>query len=412
MTIQIPKPHPPMLPHQLKAIEELGNGKILWGGVGTGKTRTVLGYHALREAPSDVYVITTAKKRDSGDWEWEAAKFGVSTESSSSVRGVLTVDSWNNIGKYEHIEDAFFVFDEQRLVGNGAWVKSFQRIARKNRWVLLTATPGDTWIDYVPVFIANGLYKNPSQFKREHVQYAPYSRYPRIVRYLNVDILEKYRNMLLVEMPYEKHTERVIKEIICDYDVDLFNQVYKKRWNVYESRPLRDVAEMFRVMRRVVNSDPSRLRMITEVVSQHSKVIVFYNFDYELEILRLWSSENRIPWSEWNGHKHEEPPKTDSWVYLVQYQAGAEGWNCTTSDAIVFWSLNYSYRNYVQAQGRIDRLDTPFTRLFYYVLRSDSIVDKAIMNARKHKKTFNERAYARKILGEMAPELAIYDDVA
>lgn len=377
-----------------------------------GKSRTVLGYYRLSEAPADVYVITTAKKRDSGDWEWEATKFGISTEPSLTLGGVLTVDSWNNISKYEHIEDAFFVFDEQRLVGNGAWVRSFQRIARKNRWVLLSATPGDTWIDYVPVFVANGLYKNPSQFKREHVQYAPYSRYPRIVRYLNVDILEKYRNMLLVEMPYEKHTERIVEEVICPYNQTLFNNVYRKRWNVYENRPLRDIAEMFRVMRKVVNTDPSRLDALQTVLKKHSKVIVFYNFDYELELLRSWCTTRSLICREWNGHKHEEPPETDKWVYLVQYQAGAEGWNCTTSDAICFWSLNYSYRNYVQAQGRIDRLDTPFTLLYYYVLRSNSIIDKAIMNARLHKKTFNERAYARRNLGEMASELGIYDDVA
>ena len=410
MNDQIPKPHPDLLPHQLKAIEELGNGKILWGGVGVGKSRTVLGYYAKNEAPSDVYVITTAKKRDSGDWEWEAAKFGISTDRGSSVTGTITVDSWNNIGKYEDVEEAFFVFDEQRLVGNGAWVKSFQRIAKKNRWVLLSATPGDTWIDYVPVFVANGLYRNPSQFKREHVQYAPHSRYPRIVRYLDVSTLEKYRNMLLVEMPYEKHTKRIIKEVICDYDVELFNKVYKKRWHVYENRPLKDISEMFRVMRKVVNSDSSRLRELATILSQHSRVIVFYNFDYELELLRSWCITHSFSWSEWNGHRHQEPPETERWIYLVQYQAGAEGWNCTYSDAICFYSLGYSYRNFIQSQGRIDRLDTKYTFLYYYVFQSTSVIDKAILNSRRHKKTFNEKAYARRNMGEIGSELAIYDE--
>lgn len=377
-----------------------------------GKSRTVLGYYAVSESPADIYVITTAKKRDSLDWESEAIRFGISTRPDLTLSGVLTVDSWNNISKYEHVEDAFFVFDEQRLVGNGAWVKSFQRIAKRNRWVLLTATPGDTWIDYVPVFVANGLYRNPSEFKRYHVQYAAYTRYPRIVRYLDVPLLEKYRNMLLVEMPYEKHTKRIIKEVICDYDVELFNTVYKKRWNPYENRPLKDISEMFRVMRRVVNSDPSRLTELASILDVHPRVVIFYNFDYELEILRNFSSSIGIYTSEWNGHKHEEVPKTGSWLYLVQYQAGAEGWNCTYSDTICFYSLTYSYRNFMQSQGRIDRLDTPYTLLYYYVFMSNSVIDKAILNSRRHKKTFNERAYARRNLGEIGPDLAVYDDAA
>lgn len=360
-----------------------------------------------KEAPSDIYVITTAKKRDSLDWEGEAVKFGISTYRDVTSAGVLTVDSWNNISKYEHVEDAFFVFDEQRLVGNGAWVKSFLRIAKQNRWVLLTATPGDTWIDYVPVFIANGLYKNPTQFKREHVVYAPFTRYPKIVRYLEVSTLEKYRNMLLVEMPYKRHTTRVVKEIICDYDREKFDLVTKKRWNVYESKPLRDVSEMFRVMRRVVNSDPSRLQTLGEVLSQHLKVIVFYNFDYELEIIRSWCAENEIIWAEWNGHRHENIPETERWIYLVQYAAGAEGWNCTYTDTICFYSLTYSYRNFMQAQGRIDRLNTPFKVLTYYVLMSNSIIDRAIWNALKHKKMFNENVWGKQ---EMGATLAFYEN--
>lgn len=398
-----------LMPHQLEAIENLSNGKILWGGVGVGKTVTALGYYMKNESDKDVYVITTAKKRDALDWEAEAIHFGISTHEGYSSAGVLTVDSWNNIGKYVDVEDAFFIFDEQRLVGNGAWVKSFQRIAGRNRWILLTATPGDTWIDYVPVFVANGLYKNPSQFKREHVVYAPFTRYPKIVRYLEESTLEKYRNMLLVEMPYQRHTTRVIKEIICDYDQEKFDLVMKRRWNPWENRPLKDVSEMFRAMRRVVNSDSSRLSVVEQLLGDCTRLVVFYNFDYELEKLRNLCQSVGVPFAEWNGHKHQEIPETERWVYLVQYQAGAEGWNCTYSDTICFYSLTYSYRNFMQAQGRIDRLNTPFKVLTYYVLMSDSIIDRAIWRALKHKKMFNENTWGREELGDT---LEFYRDAA
>jgi hypothetical protein len=383
-----------LLPHQREAIDKLSNRKILYGGVGTGKSITVLAYYLEKEAPKNIYIITTAKKRDSLEWEGDAVKLGISTKREFTPEGVgvLNVDSWNNIHKYEKVEDAFFVFDEQRLVGSGAWVKSFQKIAKNNNWVLLTATPGDTWMDYVPIFVANGFFKNATEFKREHVVYAPYSKYPKIVRYLGVRTLEKYRNIVLVEMPYAKHTERNLIDIILPHDRELFKRVTIDRWHVYEERPIRDVSEMFHVMRKVVNSDPHRLEALRELLETHPKMIVYYSFNYELEILRTLANE--IPVAEWNGHRKQPIPNTDRWVYLVQYVSGAEGWNCTDTDAMCFYSLTYSYKNFEQAQGRIDRLNTKNSQLYYYVFLSDSIIDVAVRKSLSQKQLFNERKWA------------------
>jgi hypothetical protein len=377
-----------LYPHQKKAVDELGNGKILFGGVGTGKTLTAMAYYMQKEAPKDVYVITTAKKRDSLDWEDEAAHFGVGKRQGATVAGVLTVDSWNNIGRYTDVRGAFFIFDEQRLVGSGAWVKAFLKIAKHNRWILLSATPGDTWLDYAPVFIANGHYKNITEFKREHTVYSYYGQFPRLERYLNTGRLVRLRNHLLVEMPYFRHTIRRIEDIYCEYDREAFRRVLKDRWNVFENRPLRDAGELFLAMRKVVNSSSSRLEAVRQLMKKHPRLVVFYNFDYELESLRSLASG--ITTREWNGHRHEEVPDTERWLYLVQYQAGAEGWNCTTTDAMVFYSLTYSYKNWHQAFGRIDRLNTPFKELFYYVLTSDSMIDQAVYKALRAKRNFNE----------------------
>jgi hypothetical protein len=381
-----------LMPHQERAIEQLGNGKVLWGGVGTGKSMTALAYYIKAEAPKDIYVITTAKKRDSLDWEGEAAKFGIGRKQEASLAGSITVDSWNNIGKYTEIEDAFFIFDEQRLVGTGAWVKAFIKIAGKNRWILLSATPGDTWLDYAPVFIANGLYKNITEFKREHVVYAPFSKYPKVMRYVGTAQLERWRNLILVEMPYLKHTARIVTDVPVEYDPDMFQLVNKKRWNPYEEAPIKDVAELFRVMRKVVNSHPSRLDTIRELLKEHDRLIVFYNFNYELDILR--QLHDQIEVAEWNGHVKDPVPTGKRWVYLVQYVAGAEAWECVTTNAMVFYSLTYSYKNFEQSMGRIDRLNTPFAKLFYYVLLSKTPIDMSVRRSLKEKKHFNERKWA------------------
>jgi hypothetical protein len=385
-----------LMEHQLEAIEQLGNGKILYGGVGSGKTATALAYYQKYESPRDIIVITTAKKRDSLDWEDEAAKFCISTDSQFTADGYLTIDSWNKISAYEEIEDAFFIFDEQRLVGNGAWVKSFIKIARKNHWIMLSATPGDSWIDYAPVFIANGWYRNITEFKRDHVVYAPYVKFPKIKAYLGVEKLQRLRNNVLVEMPYDKHTKRILNYLECGYNHSLWDRAIKDRWNVYENRPIKDVGELFRVMRRIVNSDPSRLDMVRKMMVSHPKLIVFYNFNYELEILRTLSDE--VALGEWNGHRKQPIPDTDRWVYLVQYVAGAEAWECTSTDAMLMYSLTYSYKNFMQSQGRIDRLDSPFVDLYYYILVSFAPIDVAIRKSLSQKKSFNEREFEKNLV--------------
>lgn len=391
-----------LMEHQLEAIERLDHGKILWGGVGTGKSLTVMGYYVAKEMDRDLYIITTAKKRDSLDWEGEAAKFGISTDVRASRYGTLTVDSWNNIKKYEGVENGFFVFDEQRVVGNGSWVKSFIKITKKNRWVLLSATPGDTWVDYIPVFVANGFYKNATDFKLRHVVYEPYTKFPKIRGYRGETRLELLRNEVLVEMPYDTHTQRMVNYIDCEHDKELYKRVVRDRWNVYTNEPIKDVSEMFRVVRRVVNSDPSRIEFIRKLLKCHPKLIIFYNFNYELDILRTLSKDTWV--AEWNGHQKDPIPFADSWVYLVQYVAGAEGWNCIETDAIVMYSMTYSYKNFMQAQGRIDRLNTKFTNLYYYILSSYSGIDEAIRNALSEKRSFNEQKFVSERGENSVPE--------
>jgi hypothetical protein len=366
------------MPHQKKAMLEMRNGCILKGGTGSGKTMTSLAYYKDSESPERLIVITTAMKRDSGDWQSEARELGLFPE----------VDSWNNLIAYENVENAFFIFDEQRIVGSGVWVQTFLKIAKKNQWVLLSATPGDSWMDYIPVFIANGFYKNRTEFCREHVVFSRFTKYPKVERFLGTARLAEHLRSILVLMPYERHTTRTTIDVFCEYDKEMFDTVWKRRWNYLEERPVRSVAELFSLMRRVVNSDPSRIQRIRDLLIENPRLIVFYNFDYELEILRTLD----VKMAEWNGHNHDPLPTGDEWVYLVQYAAGAEGWNCVTSGTMSFYSPNYSYRAFEQAKGRIDRLNTSITQLKYYVLRSSSPIDVAIFKALEGKKNFNERA--------------------
>ena len=370
--------------YQKEALEKIKTGAILCGGVGSGKSLTALAYYYKNERAKDLYIITTARKRDTKEWEQECSHFDISK---------VTIDSWNNIKKYIDVANSFFIFDEQRVVGSGAWVKAFLKITKINNWILLSATPGDTWMDYVPVFIANGFYKNKTEFTRRHVIFSRFTKFPKVERYIEQGRLIRLRKEILVEMDYHKKTVSHNEVIQVGYDRIMYKQLLKDRWNIFDDEPIVNASELCYLMRKIVNSDPSRAQAILDLTSAHNKVIIFYNFDYELEILKSIDYGKDFSVAEWNGHKHESIPKKDKWVYLVQYTAGAEGWNCIETDTIIFYSQNYSYKILHQASGRIDRLNTPFENLYYYHLRSSASIDLAIFAALKKKKKFNESSF-------------------
>ena len=398
-----------MYDYQMDAIKNMRNGCILCGGVGSGKSRTSLAYYYLQNGgrvntedyipmkdPCDLYIITTARKRDTLEWEGELVPFLMSTDPERNhYKNKIAIDSWNNIKKYVEVKDAFFIFDEQRVVGNGTWVKSFLTIAKGNRWILLSATPGDTWSDYIPVFLANGFYRNRTEFTREHIVYSRFSKYPKVDRYINTGRLIRLRNRILVNMDFKRQTVSHHEDVYVNYDIQRYKEAGKLRWDPFKNEPIRDAAGLCYVWRKIVNSDPSRLLEILAICEEHPRVIIFYSFDYELNLLKGLYYGDDVEIAEWNGHKHQEIPTGDKWVYLVQYTAGAEGWNCVKTDTIVFYSQNYSYKVMEQAAGRIDRLNTPFRDLYYYHLKSRSGIDLAISKALREKKNFNEGRFVK-----------------
>lgn len=400
--------------HQKLAINQLKSGSILCGGVGSGKSRTALAYYYLKECngslnesgnlekmknPKDLYIITTATKRDSLDWEMEAIVFNLSTnpERNKSEKK-LVIDSWNNIGKYVNVCNSFFIFDEQRVVGSGAWVKAFWQIAKKNNWILLSATPGDTWMDYIPVFVANGFYRNRTEFIRRHVIFNRYTKYPKVDRYVDVKRLIALKKSILVNMDYVKKTERHYEYVDVGYNKTKYDFVLNQRWNIYKDKPCKNISELCSVLRKVVNSDNDRIKAIRELIFTYPRTIVFYNFDYELEILRSVCEELQINYAELNGHKHMPVPEKGNWCYLVNYGSGAEAWNCVETNVVIFYSQNYSYKMMEQSCGRIDRLNTPYSDLYYYILLSNSPLDRAIKKCLDNKQKFNEDKYMSNIL--------------
>lgn len=395
-------------PHQVKALDEMKNGCILAAPVGTGKSIMALAYYVEKvvhssiddlsvpfSEPIDILIITTPKKRDDLEWEEEAVKFRLGRDRENS-RGRISVrvDSWNNVGKYEDLHGHFVIFDEHRAMGSGSWAKSFIKIAAQNKWIILSATPGDTWMDYCPVFIAHGFYRNRSEFIDRHVVYDRYAKFPKVKRYVETGRLAALRRSILVVVPYERQTTRHLVDIVVPHDEELLRVVEQTRWDPWNDEPYKEAGAYYYGMRRAVNSGLDRIAALGDRMEAHDKLIVFYNFDYELHRMRAFlASCDDVAVAEWNGHKHQPIPDADKWVFLVNYNSGAEGWNCIETNAILFYSLQYSWKKFEQAQGRIDRLNTEFKDLYYYILQTDTRIDRDIAKANRTKQDFNERAF-------------------
>lgn len=392
----------------MDAVNRITNGCILNGGVGSGKSRTGLYYYFKEQngsinpdyipmkSPKDLYIITTAMKRDKLEWDGELANFRLSTNQELNYyKNKVIIDSWNNIKKYSDIVGSFFIFDEDRVTGYGAWVKSFLKISKHNSWIILSATPGDTWQDYIPVFIANGFYKNKTEFAREHIVYSRFTKYPKIDRYIGTGKLIRLRNQILVNMDFERHTIQHHEDVYVQYDISKYKNVMRTRWDPFKDQPIQQASDLCYILRRIVNSDESRQVKLLELLEDIPRAIIFYNFDYERNILLNLGYEEGTEIAEWTGHAHQEIPRSDKFVYLVQYAAGCEGWNYIGTDTIIFYSQSYSYKVMAQAAGRIDRLNSPYKHLYYYHLKSRSGIDLAISKALETKKIFNETKFVK-----------------
>lgn len=403
---------PFLYPFQMEAVKNAFNGCVFNGDVGSGKSRTGLFYYFQSQGgwidengyipmqnPRDLYIITTAMKRDKSEWTGELIPFQMYPKPElNRYDNKIVIDSWNNIKKYIDVKNSFFIFDEQRLVGTGAWVKSFYKIVKNNNnWIMLSATPGDQWTDYIPLFVANGFYRNKSDFIRQHVEYDPYCKnFPKIKRYHNTGRLIRLRNKILIDMDFKRPTVRHNEDVYCKYDIAMYKDTIRNRWDPYKCEPIQQAAGLCYILRRIVNSDESRQVALLEILEDHPKAIVFYNFDYERDILLNLGYEDGTEIAEWSGHAHQPIPTGEKWVYLVQYTAGCEGWNTITTDTTIFYSQNYSYKVLAQASGRIDRLNTKFVNLYYYHLKTRSGIDLAISKALQNKKRFNEGRYVER----------------
>lgn len=401
------KRQPFLYPHQKEALSRMFNGCVLNGTVGSGKSRTGLYFYFSEyggsidpdyvpmKNPPDLYIITTAKKKHDMEWEQEMIPFLLYSpdEKNKLYKNKVVVDSWQCLHKYENVQGAYFLFDENKINGKGAWAKTFLKLTRNNEWIVLSATNGDRIEDYETLFVAEGFVRNRTDFRNQFLIYSNYTKFPKVEGYRNETRFFRLRDRILIDMDFQRHTIQHHEDVYANYDIRKYKEVMRNRWDPFKEEPIAQASSLCYVLRKIVNCDESRQIVLLELLEDHPKAIIFYNFDDELEILLNLAYQPGTEVAQYNGHKHDAIPTGKRWVYLVNYNA-AEGWNVLSTDTMIFYSQNYSYKTMIQAAGRIDRLTSPYNDLYYYHIKSRSSIDLAISRALSQKKKFNERRFA------------------
>lgn len=128
--------------------------------------------------------------------------------------------------------------------------------------------------------------------------------------------------------------------------------------------------------------------------STNDRLIVFYNFNAELQELKKICKDLDKPTSEVNGHcKDLTAYETeDNSVTLIQYQAGAMGLNLQQANKIIYFTLTDKSELFEQSKKRIHRIgqDKP---CFYYILICKGSVEEVVLDTLKMRKDFTDELF-------------------
>lgn len=149
--------------------------------------------------------------------------------------------------------------------------------------------------------------------------------------------------------------------------------------------------------RQLCNSKDKQQAFIDLINSINDRVVVFYNFDSELDTLKTLVKDRPI--AEVNGHTNTEQiyHDNDNCVLFVQYQAGARGLNLQDGNKIIYYSLTLSSDLFEQSKKRIHRIGTKYP-CFYWILQTKDSVEESIYKSLNRQEDYNEelfKAYKR-----------------
>lgn len=310
-------------------------------------------------------------------------------------------------------EDTFIIIDESHKVANTSSkvTKYVMKLSKKAKYTYLcTATPisNGKYEQYYPQLKMLGVYNGTKKeyynmFVDERMTRMGGSQFMQITGYRNIDLLENMVNQCSVnykrDKPYlpEDYVYKTKKPA-------MFNKLKKNRMYKTDNGEVIELdnsSKLFNALRCVshgfllginkqVSKEPfERLQAILET-HNNERVVIFYNYNIELEMLKQLLSKLKRPTSEYNGARKDlkEFKGKYNGVVLAHYKSASTGINdFVISNVMVFNSLPLSSIELTQSKGRIDRQGQGKKPMYYFII-PDTPVEKKIFEQITNGKDF------------------------
>ncbi|MBL0992197.1 MAG: DEAD/DEAH box helicase [Escherichia coli] len=410
--------------YQKEAIENFESKPLNLSDVGTGKSYMSIGSYVKSEC-SKLLIICLAPKvndfvEDSEIFNLNVTALNKGTKknkellSESNLVAISFESSWRLTELNKWVDkDTFIIIDESHKVSVSKskvtkFVMGLSKRAKYN--YLCTATPVsngklENW--YPQLFISNVFRKPKKEFEQlfviKQMRQMGSMRFMQITGYRNEHLLEQMIDEASVK--YKRDKGYLPEDYVYKTKKPAMYNKLKKSRLYKDDNDLRveldNSSKLFNSLRQVshgflngiskqVSKEPfERLDAILET-HNNERVVIFYNYKWEAEMLKQLLDKLKRPYGEYNGSVKDLKPfkNNDNGVVLAQYKSASTGINdFVISNVMVFNSMPLSSTEYLQAKGRTDRHGQDKTPLYYHIV-PDTPIEKKIFSVVTNGKDF------------------------
>lgn len=408
---------------------------IFAADTGTGKTVMALAHYDKHAYLKPLLILAPASKVQTGDWDREIKEYFAgrfvpeyeiwSYEKFSRVPSIAQYKKTGDRGVWRdwlnrHPRGFAMIADEVHKAKNpqsGVGKRVFEVAAACDVFLGLSATPlPNGWIDAANYFKIFKFTQNITAFKKRYCNIQTYKGFPEIVGYYHEGELQSNWNH--IAKPLSKQMALDLPPITT-VPISLpagpnYIKVQKER--LFGDKFLDNPSALMHALRQsIIEPKVVWLNSFLEGVSDN--VVIFYNYVEERQqiLAMIKKSHKRRQVFRQDGEKHEVPGK-DKWgglrrtITLAQYQSGSTGIELTYAATTVYFSPTYSYSNYEQSIGRIERHGQS-KKMTLYLLCAPTTLEKDVWAALRNKKDFQEKQwYEEKLLDTSNKRDTMLDD--
>lgn len=212
------------------------------------------------------------------------------------------------------------------------------------------------------------------------------------------------QNFIIETVPTTKEYKKFMRDSIVQVHTGVFDHECDSEWDGKVYDDLHELVGETTLVKRLYarqlcghyNKD-KRNKFKELVESTQDRLIVFYNYNAELEALKRICDTLKRPYSQVNGQVKDlyAYENENNSITLIQYQAGAKGLNLQKANKIIYFTLTDKCEDWMQSQKRIHRIGQDKT-CFYYILMCKGSIEEDVYSALQRGTDFTDELFLEK----------------